>query len=136
MVVSRVIDLQWPFEGEYGIGDDFAAHEARDSNAPGIDYKLPLGTDVLAAADGIVGVVQREDASAGGLYVLINHGAGVYTLYCHLSEISVAPGWRVDAGQVIGKSGNTGHSTGAHLHFAARRGGKYVDPAGMLGIGD
>ncbi len=90
----------------------FAGHE-------GVDYGVPVGTPVLAAADG---VVLRAGDSRGlyGLRVVLGHGAAWQTVYAHLSEVRVHVGDCVARGAVIGLSGNTGRSTGPHLHFGLR----------------
>ncbi|MFZ1467325.1 MAG: M23 family metallopeptidase, partial [Anaerolineae bacterium] len=86
----------------------------------GIDYACKVGTSILAAADG---VVYKCGDSQGpyGIRVIVEHVWGNqkgYTVYAHLSSVSVKVGDRVQAGDVVGKSGNTGNSDGAHLHFS------------------
>jgi murein DD-endopeptidase MepM/ murein hydrolase activator NlpD len=93
----------------------------------GIDFGAPYGAPIVASANGQV-------ASAGwdggyGKAVRINHGAGLTTLYGHMSRVAVAPGQAVAAGQVIGYIGSTGLSTGPHLHYELHRGGQRIDPA-------
>ena len=88
----------------------------------GLDIGVPLGTEVLAAEDGVVMAVDDNDRSKWskyqyGKYILIKHGNNLTTLYAHLSKQSVYTGKTVKRGEVIGYSGNTGYSTGAHLHF-------------------
>jgi len=94
----------------------------------GLDIGAPIGTPVLAAADGEVMRVDNNDTSSWrkyqyGKYVLIKHNNSLATLYAHLSKYVVSAGSKVVKGQVIGYSGNTGYSTGPHLHF-----GTYWDP--------
>jgi murein DD-endopeptidase MepM/ murein hydrolase activator NlpD len=81
----------------------------------GIDIGVPQGTAVVAAADGIVTFAGEE--SGYGTHVEVLHAGGVVTTYSHLSHIDVTVGQKVKAGQMIAHSGNTGHSTGPHLHF-------------------
>lgn len=87
----------------------------------GIDFGVPSGTKVNAALAGTVTGTGNTDAISGcysyGKWVLIKHGNGLSTLYGHLSSISVSTGEAVATGQGIGYSGNTGYSTGPHLHF-------------------
>ncbi len=87
----------------------------------GIDFGAPVGTPVRSAAKGTV-IVSRTGSWNGGYgnYVVIDHGNGTQTLYGHLSKNSVWQGQSVVAGQVIGACGNTGRSTGPHLHFEVR----------------
>ncbi len=92
----------------------------------GIDIGVPERTPVRATASGIVRFVGNTDGY--GLRVEIDHGNGVTTLYAHLSEANVVPGQRVERGQPIGKSGNTGASTGPHLHYEIRQNGRPIDP--------
>lgn len=91
----------------------------------GVDYGAPVGTPVYSAAEGTV-IVSRfrtlSDPWFGGYgnYIVIEHQNGTQTLYGHLSAVYVAVGARVDQGQSIGEVGNTGKSTGPHLHFEVR----------------
>ncbi len=88
----------------------------------GIDFGAPIGTAVYAAASGVVTLVRGGDAWNGGYgnYIVIKHQNGTQTLYAHLDSIGVNIGQTVDRGDVIGRSGNTGRSTGPHLHFEVR----------------
>lgn len=87
----------------------------------GIDIGAPVGTPVYAAAAGTV-IVARADGWNGGYggYIVIDHGGGIQTLYSHCSAVSVTVGQSVSQGEVIGAVGNTGKSTGPHLHFEVR----------------
>lgn len=87
----------------------------------GVDYGAPVGTPIYAAADGEVIVAKNSGWNGGyGLYVVVKHANGTQTLYAHNSRNAVAVGDKVTAGQVIGYVGNTGKSTGNHLHFEVR----------------
>ncbi|MHA6718976.1 peptidoglycan DD-metalloendopeptidase family protein [Sphingomonas sp. RS6] len=92
----------------------------------GIDIAAPYGSPVYAAVDGTVRLAGR--ASGYGNLVRIDHGSGFGTGYAHLSRIMVRPGQHVRKGQIIGRSGNSGLSTGPHLHFETTRNGKPVNP--------
>ena len=92
----------------------------------GIDLRCSTGTNVYAANGGTV--TTSGYSSAWGNYIIINHGGGYTTLYAHLSSRKVAKGATVKQGTVIGKSGNTGYSTGPHLHFEINRNGSSYDP--------
>ncbi len=87
----------------------------------GIDFGAPVGTPVLASASGKVIIARSSGYNGGyGLYIVISHSNGTQTLYAHLSYLNVSVGDDVSKGQVIGKVGNTGRSTGPHLHFEVR----------------
>lgn len=87
----------------------------------GIDLAAPTGTPILASAEGKV-IISRSSGYNGGygLYVVISHPNGTQTLYAHMSKNNVVSGQTVEQGQVIGAVGNTGRSTGPHLHFEIR----------------
>ncbi|MDO8604097.1 MAG: M23 family metallopeptidase [bacterium] len=93
----------------------------------GVDYGAPRGTPVYASAEGIVIVSKFKTGACGrtcgggyGNYIVIEHPNGTQTLYGHLSTVFTAVGGRVDKGQFIGEVGNTGKSSGSHLHFEVR----------------
>jgi murein DD-endopeptidase MepM/ murein hydrolase activator NlpD len=87
----------------------------------GIDIAAPIGTPILASASGTVTVARGSGYNGGyGQYVVVSHPNGTQTVYGHLSSVIVGQGQYVVQGQVIGYSGNTGKSTGAHLHFEIR----------------
>jgi hypothetical protein len=93
----------------------------------GIDYGCPTGTPVYAAAPGVVSRA-GQDQTGYGTHIRIQHADGYLTLYGHLVDILVGSGQSVTQGQVIGRSDNTGNSTGPHLHFELRKGTTPVDP--------
>lgn len=88
----------------------------------GVDFGARIGTSVYAALGGVVTLTRGGDSWNGGYgnYIVIKHSNGTQTLYAHLSSIGVNQGQTVDKGQFIGKSGNSGQSTGPHLHFEVR----------------
>ena len=97
----------------------------------GIDFAVGTGSSVKAAQAGSVSVI-RNDATGYGTHVRIQHADGYLTIYGHLQSASVAVGDEVNAGQVIGKSDNTGSSTGPHLHFELRMNNVAIDPMPLL----
>jgi hypothetical protein len=110
----------------------------------GIDYGIPNGTPVNAAAAGSVALVGFENGGYGN-YVKLSHADGsktYYTYYAHLASAAVAAGQKVKAGTVIAYSNNTGASTGPHLHFGLKIDGEnppykgYVDPMPYLSAGE
>lgn len=92
----------------------------------GVDYAAKQGTPVQAAGEGTV--VSAGWNGGYGKAITIRHASGTETLYGHLSAIGVVNGQKVTAGRVIGNVGSTGQSTGPHLHYEVRRGGRPVDP--------
>jgi murein DD-endopeptidase MepM/ murein hydrolase activator NlpD len=96
----------------------------------GVDIATRWGSPVLAARDGIVQFVGWM--TGYGRLVVVNHGNGLVTFYSHLSSALVAYGQRVSQGQIIGRIGSTGWSTGPHLFFEVRRDGVPVDPTRYL----
>lgn len=95
---------------------------------PGIDYRANIGTAVYAAASGRI--IETSSGWSGGYgnEVIIDHGSGRISRYAHLSSIRVSAGQTVAQGQVVGLSGNTGWSTGPHLHFEWRINGVSINP--------
>ena len=96
----------------------------------GTDFGVDEGTPVHAADGGVV--VEAGWISGYGYTVIIDHGNGISTLYAHNSDVAVSPGQTVSKGQVVSYSGNTGGSTGPHLHFEVRINGEPTDPMGYL----
>ncbi|MBP2071395.1 M23 family metallopeptidase [Thermoanaerobacterium saccharolyticum] len=123
-------ELKWPLSGGYAITSGFGTRidpvYGGERYHSGIDIAVPLGTPVKAAADGEVVYAGWNDGY--GLVVFIWHNNNLETRYAHLSKIAVNKGQIVKAGDVIGYVGSTGKSTGPHLHFEVRNGGKAVNP--------
>lgn len=96
----------------------------------GVDISAPLGTPVVAAAEGVV--VSAGWQAEMGKSICLDHGHGFATMYGHLKTIMVKPGERVKKGQIIGTVGMTGNSTGPHLHYEVRIHGVPVNPQAYL----
>ena len=100
----------------------------------GVDWGIPTNTAIKAAQHGTV-TVTRSDATGYGTHVRLEHTEGntkYTTIYAHLMRPTVSVGDRVSAGDLIGRSDNTGNSTGPHLHFELRKGTQPIDPAPLL----
>ena len=97
----------------------------------GIDFTAKTGTDIYATGDGKVERV-RKSYSGYGKHVIINHGFGYKTLYAHMHDFSVKQGQKVKRGDIIGQVGNTGTSTGPHLHYEVIRNNKKIDPSNFF----
>jgi murein DD-endopeptidase MepM/ murein hydrolase activator NlpD len=92
----------------------------------GLDYGVPTGTEVRAAARGRV--VLAKNRIVTGNTVVLEHLPGVYSLYYHMDSISVTENLVVETGDLLGESGSTGLATGPHLHWEIRAAGEYADP--------
>lgn len=98
-------------------------------NHLGIDIAAPHGTSVYATAEGVVARANPYRNNPKGRYVILQHANGYESRYYHLYKVYVKTGEKVRLGQRIGREGNTGISTGSHLHFEIRKNGTPVDPA-------
>lgn len=98
----------------------------------GIDLAVSTGTEVSASAEGVV--IQSGWNGGYGISIYVDHGNGIVTRYGHLSQAYAQVGRKVKQGEVIGLSGNTGNSTGPHLHFEVRIGDVSVNPANYVDI--
>lgn len=93
----------------------------------GMDFTAPIGTEVFVTGDGVVETVNYSFGGYGN-EIIVNHGYGYRTRYAHLSKFKVRPGQKVKRGDVIGNVGNTGKSTGPHLHYEVLKNGSPVNP--------
>jgi murein DD-endopeptidase MepM/ murein hydrolase activator NlpD len=128
-VPTNPVLTRWPLDdpgyvtrGQLGAGDD-AAHS-------GMDIAVPAGTPVRAAGAG--SVVEAATDPEYGLFVLLGHSDGYETRYAHLSRLLVHAGQTMQAGEVVGLSGNSGRSSAPHLHFEIRQRGQSIDPRTLL----
>ncbi|MBQ4466890.1 MAG: M23 family metallopeptidase [Firmicutes bacterium] len=128
---KKVIDV--PEDGERGIFISMPFGEVQSpisecmTEHAGIDFPAPIGTPVLAAADGTV--IEADFTMKYGNYVIIEHADGFSTVYAHMDEILCEKGQEIAKGDEIGTVGSTGRSTGPHLHFELRLDGEPQDPA-------
>lgn len=98
----------------------------------GIDLAIPSGTDLRSIADGFVTKIVDMGSESLGKAVYIKTKSGEVHIFGHMQDISVKQGEVVHFGDLIGHSGNTGYSSGPHLHFAIKDDGQFVDPSNML----
>lgn len=147
----KTLEVQVPFGCGHAYpvsqSHDTGSHKQHDTWA--WDFRMPEGTPVTAASEGVVRMA-RGDSTIGGCdakyakhanYVVVSHQGGLETQYLHFSQVVVKPGDKVKAGDLLGYSGNTGWSCGAHLHFkvaqAVRTGWNNPSvPASIAGYGD
>lgn len=127
--VVRPVDGSVPAAGGFG-SRWVAGCRACSTNHEGLDFAAPIGTPAVAAMSGVV--VSAGVLGGYGNQVLVQHAGGLQTRYGHLSQIGVRVGQVVTAGERIGAVGNTGVSTGPHLHFEVIVSGRPVDPAVWL----
>jgi murein DD-endopeptidase MepM/ murein hydrolase activator NlpD len=129
-VQLEAMPLSLPLTEEHEISSEFGARQDpfTDMGAlhEGLDFTADLGSPVLATAPGRV--VRADRSGAYGLMVELDHGNGYVTRYAHLRKLLVAQGNSVERGQSVGELGNTGRSTGAHLHYEIRYRGQAINP--------
>lgn len=120
----------WPVPASHRITSQYGEMEDRLSAHNGVDIGASKpkvdGDQIVAAYDGVVTIATKS--SSAGNWIWINHGSGIYTVYMHNSKMLVSEGQKVTKGQVIALMGNTGNSTGTHLHFGVRVNGVFVNP--------
>jgi murein DD-endopeptidase MepM/ murein hydrolase activator NlpD len=122
---------QAPVTSSFGRrADPFAKTQVE--NHPGVDLAAPEGSPIAAAGSGVV--IAAGPRGGYGNAVEIDHGNGLHTLYAHASAVRVHAGEQVVAGQTLADVGQTGRSTGPHLHFEARQNGRPINPAHVLKI--
>ena len=123
IAVDRV-PFAFPVNGGYRFTSGFGPRRGRQHK--GIDLAGPVGTPILATADGVV--THADWLSGYGRLIKVQHALGFETRYAHLNRIVVKVGQRVSRGDLIGAMGNSGRSTGPHLHYEVRIGGAAVNP--------
>lgn len=132
---TNAIPLGEPVVGHPRITSPFGdrIHPVTGVRTPhrGVDLGVPRGTNVFTPASGTVTNVWTDSNCGRG--IVITHANGYATTYCHLEEQLVKPGEIVTAGCLIGRSGNTGRSTGPHLHYGIKQNGTYINPIKLMG---
>lgn len=121
-----------PGEMAFNFGEKRIYNNVPRSAHSGMDIEVPYGSPVRASNSGRV--VLAKDLYFSGKTVIIDHGLGLFTTYCHFSSLKVSRGDAVKKGSVIALAGSTGRSTGPHLHWAVRLHGCRVDPVALLGL--
>jgi murein DD-endopeptidase MepM/ murein hydrolase activator NlpD len=122
---DKPIKTEVAFTSGFGVrSDPFRSGAAMH---PGIDLAGPVGTPIYATADGVVLRAGWNNGGYGNL-VEIDHGRGITTRYGHMSAILVHDGDKITRGQMVGRMGSTGRSTGSHLHYEVRIDGRAVNP--------
>jgi murein DD-endopeptidase MepM/ murein hydrolase activator NlpD len=131
-VVQGTGQMIWPVNGRLSSRFGYRIHPISKVRKlhTGIDIAAGSGTSIKAADAGTV--VFAGWRGGYGKTIIVSHGSGLATLYAHQSALLVGSGARVGKGQVIGKVGSTGYSTGPHLHFEVRKNGSPVDPLSYL----
>lgn len=122
-----------PVEGEISTKYNVRGNSWASGRHTGIDFPVSSGVKVKASGPGRV--VKEGSSGSYGVQVVIKHAPGIYTQYAHLLSTQVKKGDSVESGEVIGRAGSTGNSSGPHLHFEVRKGPNYgddIDPVSFL----
>lgn len=130
MALGSLLDFQWPTATQWPISSGFGdrTHPTLGTTKfhNGVDIATPVGTPITSAHRGNVAQVGQNKTS--GTFVVMDHGHGIRTSYCHLSKTHVTRGQVIGQGHHIADSGNTGRSTGPHLHWTLKVSGQWTDP--------
>lgn len=130
LMFATAFELTWPLPATTRVSSPFGYRNHPTLGGvrlhTGVDLSVPSGTQVHASGSGVV--VRAGSDSVNGRYLVVDHGFGVTTAYLHNSEVLVVEGQQVAAGDVVSISGNTGRSTGPHLHYQLELERRPVDP--------
>ncbi|MEP6571712.1 MAG: peptidoglycan DD-metalloendopeptidase family protein [Gemmatimonadota bacterium] len=124
------IPHHWPLDEPGYVTQGQVGTGTRDEAHPGVDIAVPMGS--IVRASGGATVLQTGEDPEYGSFVLLQHPDGYQTMYGHLSRSAVSPNAIVQAGEVIGLSGNSGRSSAPHLHFEIRLEGRSLDPLTLV----
>lgn len=131
---GQSVPVGWPIESKVPItspyGERIHPVTKKRQVHRGVDLATPVGTSVISPANGYVLKLRTDSICGKGLE--IRHSDGFDTVYCHLSQFLVREGERVSQGAVVAKTGNTGRSTGPHLHYAVKYNGEYINPEPLM----
>jgi len=132
----KTLPTAWPIQDSARVSSTFGVRldpiSRRPSVHEGLDFVSPVGTPVLAAAAGVV--TKSEWSGAYGNWVEVRHAQGFQTRYAHLSQRKVAEGDKIERGTVVGALGNTGRSTGPHLHYEIMYKDAPINPTQVLAV--
>ncbi len=127
-------ELAWPVPGYTGISSFYGMREHPITGEyklhSGVDIGAPYGTPIVAVDDGIV--IKAEEDKIYGKMVEIKHSNGLNTIYAHGLQIIAKVGQNVKRGEEVLKVGNTGYTTGAHVHFEIRKDGEPISPLSYI----
>ena len=137
MEAMQRLPLAVPIRGDYDLNSGFGTRadplNHRSAIHEGLDFGAPAGTPVHATGEGVV--TYADSWERYGNTVEIDHGNGITTRYAHMSKINVTEGQKVGRSTVIGLVGNTGRSTGSHLHYEVRVADVAKDPVKFISVG-
>ena len=128
--IGASVPRYWPLVDRGYVTRGQALADSTQEVHPGIDIAVPVGSVVRASGGGVV--LQTGEHNQYGRFVLLEHPDGYRSMYGHLSRVIAVQGAIVNAGMVIGRSGNTGRSSAPHLHFEIRLNGISIDPESMV----
>lgn len=137
--MTKNIEVYKPFKGDHPMTQPFGVfftYKKRRLKHQGTDWGMPIGTPLLSCFSSVVSRIEKFRLEGYGPSIYIRSLDGKYeALYAHLNGIFVELGQRLDAGEVLGHSGDKGFSTGPHLHFGLKLYNEYVDPLKHIDIG-
>ena len=130
--VGNVLDPKFKISSHFG-ARDIKNHPKASKNHGGIDFAAPIGTPVYAPSDGVVGLLRASEAKVGsGNFIRLNHSYGFSSSYSHLSKFNVKQDQLIRRGDLLGWTGNTGYTTGPHLHYEIVFNNKKINPINFI----